>query len=197
MEYKTGYKFDDEGKVIRIVSVRENPRKKGQFLKAKNVTFKSPPNVKKYEVPIFNGEAWEIHSDYRGEWFHKILGLEVDSLKIDKIDEIPDLSVYTDIPIPFEGGFHYFNVLTQQWEENIISKQIDDTRKVERDLREKLYEINLDRLEFILDSFDGIKIDKKAYDDISIKAKGIRDAYNKVKSEHSALKSSLANKEKI
>lgn len=61
----------------------KNPRRQSEFLLPAMATFKEPPKTKQNEVAIWNGEDWEIESDFRGE-----LQVDIETKEVSTIDYI-------------------------------------------------------------------------------------------------------------
>jgi len=61
----------------------KNPRRQSEFLLPAMATFKEPPKTKENEVAIWNGEDWEIESDFRDE-----LQADIETKEISTIDYI-------------------------------------------------------------------------------------------------------------
>ena len=61
----------------------KNPRRQSEFLLPAMATFKEPPNTKENEIAIWNGENWEVESDFRGE-----LQVDIETKEVSTIDYI-------------------------------------------------------------------------------------------------------------
>lgn len=59
----------------------KNPRRQTEFLLPAMATFKEPPNTKENEIAIWNGEDWQIESDFRGELQVNIETKEVSTIE--------------------------------------------------------------------------------------------------------------------
>lgn len=61
----------------------KNPKRQTEFLLPAMATFKEPPTTKQNEIAIWNGEDWEIESDFRGE-----LQVDIETKEVSAIDYI-------------------------------------------------------------------------------------------------------------
>lgn len=61
----------------------KNPRRQTEFLLPAMATFKEPPDTNENEVAIWNGENWQIESDFRGEF-----QVDIETKEVSTIDYI-------------------------------------------------------------------------------------------------------------
>ena len=84
METKYYYSYNAEGNAfVGKYPALKNPRRQTEYLLPAMATFKEPPKTKENEIAIWNGEDWEIESDFRGQ-----TQINIETLEISTIDYI-------------------------------------------------------------------------------------------------------------
>lgn len=57
------------GEYKKTTKARPDPMEPGKFLVPANATSIAPPALSDNEAAVFNGTAWSVVPDYRGEWY--------------------------------------------------------------------------------------------------------------------------------
>ena len=87
METKFYYSYNAEGNAfVGKYPALKNPRRQTEYLLPAMATFKEPPTTKENEVAIWNGNDWEIESDFRGQ-----TQINIETREVSKIDYIGDV----------------------------------------------------------------------------------------------------------
>lgn len=87
METKFYYSYNAEGNAFAgKYPALKNPRRQTEYLLPAMATFKEPPITKDNEVAIWNGNDWEIESDFRGQ-----TQINIETREVSKIDYIGDV----------------------------------------------------------------------------------------------------------
>lgn len=96
-----------------------------------NVTLTPIPTYENSEIPVWNGEFWEIEEDHRGEYvYSKESGEEV---KVDWIGEINNTYTYEK---PENIEIQYWHEITQNWEYKTEWLEENINNKIQKYLRE-------------------------------------------------------------
>ena len=90
------YIYDKNTKeFLTEVVPQKHPKKQKEYLYPPNSTFVAPPDTRKNQIAVFNGQGWNIEDDYRGELQINLLNKEVSQInKIGKLDK--DCILYSE-----------------------------------------------------------------------------------------------------
>ncbi len=84
MMTKTVYQTDRSGVYVGAVEADESPREAGTFLLPAGAVEAAPPDLNVGEAAVWDGSAWAVASDHRGEIWFKVDG---ESVRIDGVGD--------------------------------------------------------------------------------------------------------------
>lgn len=92
-------------------------------------TLIAPPTVSEGKTALFNGEVWKLFNDYRGRYWNKATGSEVEPMK--DIPSDPPDSALTSKKIPPRGEYEevQWNDSLDQWD--VVSMMEEEKNKVD------------------------------------------------------------------
>ena len=113
MKTKPAYAYDKKtneflGETIAYLDVEESEIQETDiFTLPANATFIAPPELNQNQAAVFNGEAWEITSDFRGKMVYKKSTGE--AITYDKLGALPDDLTAKEYPDPYASWSDDFN----------------------------------------------------------------------------------------
>ena len=173
MNYKTGYQITNNGYLIGSVEVRENPRKLGDFSHYKNIIFIELLEEKPFTIRKWNGEVWLYENDFRGRWWNKTSGEEIEA--ITEIGKQVDLGKYTNNPPDGRFMFKYFNDLTGVWEENTVLKAEEERKQSVFKIQKQLDALDLKKMRYLIEKESGDLSGKKYFDEYESETVKLRE----------------------
>lgn len=122
------YNYDKNTKEYLGVSTAQvNPKRKGEYLMPPNSTTIIPPDCLTYEIPVFNGDYWDIVPDYR-----KAEVINTQTHEITKINTIGKLEDNYMLYSDYVNTDEYAQYTAELEKQDAINEMLYQLRELDR-----------------------------------------------------------------
>jgi len=166
MKTINGYILDNQKALLTTEKVRENPRRTGDYPRAKNVHVfcDELPKFKEYEIAVLSEDdkTWEIKADYRNVVFYSKENGEPQEL-IKDVGTKPDFNLYT--LKPKMDNFQKFDDKKDAWIADIEAKETAEKESAKRVILQQLDALDLKKIRYLVEKESGDLSGKKYFDE--------------------------------